>query len=131
MADVVHTLGGNSGLVLVDELAVVTDPHRPVLGHVGVAVGGVAHRGGLLLVHHDVDPGAGDAVRVADDVAAAVGGVVGGNRDTVLLDHHVVRVGVGEHDLVAADGEVGGDVVAAELAAAHVHAVEGGGDVHS
>src|SRR5664279_6052414 len=130
MADVVHTLGGNSGLVLVDELAVVADPHRPVLGHVGVAVRGVAHRGGFLLVHHDVDPRPGHPVRVADDVAAAVGRFVGGHRDAVLLDAHLVRVGVGEHHLVAADGEVGGDGVAAELTTAEVNAVQVRGDVH-
>ena len=63
-------------------------------------------------------------------VAAAVGGVVGGDGDAVLLDDHVVRVGVRQHDLVAADGEVAGHVVAAEDAVAELHAVEVGLDVH-
>src|SRR4029077_17925271 len=108
----------------------VADPHRPVLGDVGVAVGGVAHRGCFLLVHHDVNPGAGDPVRVADDVTTAVGRVVGGDGDTVLLHHHGVRLGVGEHDLVAADGEVGYHLVTTELSAAQVNAIQVGCDVH-
>src|SRR5664279_1382656 len=115
VADVVDALVCHGVLVLVDEFAVVADPDRPVFGDVRVAVGGVAHRGGFLLVHHDVDAGAGDPVRVADDVAAAVGRGGGG---------------VGEDHLVAADGEIGGDVVPAELAAAEVHAVQVRGDVH-
>src|SRR5664279_4160991 len=43
---------------------------------------------------------------------------------------HVVGGGVGEHHLVAADGEVGGDVVPAVLAAAEVDAAQVRGDVH-
>src|SRR5664279_2581051 len=130
VADVVDALVCHGVLVLVDEFAVVADPDRPVFGDVGVAVGGVAHRGGFLLVHHDVDAGAGDPVRVADDVAAAVGRGVGGDGGAVLLDDHLVGVGVGEDHLVAADGEIGGDVVPAELAAAEVDAVLVRGDVH-
>src|SRR5664279_2802249 len=130
VADVVHPLVGDGVLVLVDELPVVADPHGPVLGDVGVAVRGVAHRGGFLLVHHDVDPGAGDPVRVADDVPAAVGGVIGGDGDAVLLDNHVVRVRVRQHDLIPADGEVAGHLVTAEGAAAERQTVEVGFDVH-
>src|SRR5664279_4434010 len=110
VADVDHALVGDGVLVLVDELAVVADPHRPLLRDIAVPVGGVAHQGVLLLAHHDVGAGTGDPVRVADVVAAAVGGVVGGDGVAVLLDDEVVGVGVGEDDLVAADGEVAGDV---------------------
>src|SRR6478609_954586 len=116
-------LGADGVLVLVDELAVVADPDGPVLG---VAVGGVAHRGGFLLVHHDEDPGAGDSVRVADEVTAAVGGVGAGHGDAVLLHDHGVRVGVGEYDLVAADGEVAGHLVTTESAVGQLQAVEVG-----
>src|SRR6476646_6144747 len=124
VADVHHALVGDGVLVLVDELAVVADPHRPLLRDVAVPVGGVAHQGGLLFAHHDVGTGTGDPVRVADVVAAAVGGVVTGDGGAVLLHHDGVRVGVGQHDLVAADGEVAGDVRGAVAARGEFHPVE-------
>src|SRR6476620_5996588 len=120
VADVDHPLVGDGALVLVDELAVVADPHRPFLRHVAVPVGGVAHQGGLFLAHHDVRAGAGDPVRVADVVAAAVGGVVAGDGGAVLLHHEAVRVSgktcrTGDHEGDAPN------VIALKIGVAHVH----------
>src|SRR5664280_2001050 len=79
VTDVRVALIVNRSLVLVNELAVVADPHGPVLDDVGVAVGRVAHPGGLVLVDHHVDPGPRDPVRVADVVAATERGGIGGD----------------------------------------------------
>ena len=117
-------LVGDGVLVWVDALAVVADPYRPVFDDVGVAVGGVAHRGGLLFVHHDVDAGPGDAIGVTDDVAVPEWRGVGRDRLAVALDDDLVGLRVGQHDLVAADGRVAGGVGAAVVAAAEVQAVD-------
>src|SRR5664279_4877993 len=94
----------------VDELTVVADPYRPLLRDVRIAVPGVAHQLGLVELVHHVDAGAGDQVGVAGVLPAPVGGRVGGDRGAVLLDDEFVRVHIRNDDLVAADGEVAGDV---------------------
>ena len=69
VGDVGVALRARAGRVGVDELAVVGDPHREPLAHVGVAGGRVGHVEVFVLLAHHVDAAAGD---VARQVALAV-----------------------------------------------------------
>ena len=110
-----------------DELTVVADPHGEMFQDVGVAVLGIAHQLGLEHVVDDVDTGSGDLVR---GVALAERGRVGRDLLPVLVDQQVVRVDVGLHHLVAADGEVAGHVAGAVGAVGELQPVDVGLDVH-
>src|SRR6476469_7052689 len=125
MCDVGGTLDAGGLRVGVDELPVIGNPYRPVLGYVDVSVGAVGHQYGLGLVHHHVDTAGGVAIRVG---AQPVAGREVHHLLAVPDDHHAVAVDVGLDDLGAADHEPGADVFLAVGAVAESDAVELGGD---